>query len=100
MGRSKVRGQHRPVKTVPPPEAQTGIEPIFLPLQRVVHNHSARKLLNITIGLGAVFHEVKEAELAWLNGPNTRLGTTPLRAILDGRLDEVLGQVNEARGLR
>lgn len=60
-------------------------------------------VLGISLGLGSVFDESVQAELAWLNKRHARLGTqTPLEFMLQGRmvnLATVAGLVAEERAL-
>ena len=63
----------------------------------------AAYVLAISVGLGAVFNEVADAERRWLNLPNSKLnGKTPLTFMLEGRMGNilmVLRLVEEERGL-
>lgn len=58
------------------------------------------KLLGISMGLGTIFNDNPDAERAWMNQYHDGLGSIPARAILEGRIDEVLAQVERERGLR
>ena len=63
----------------------------------------AAYVLAISLGLGAVFNEVADAERRWLNLPNSKLnGKTPLAFMLEGRMANilmVLRLVEQERGL-
>jgi hypothetical protein len=63
----------------------------------------AALVLAISVGLGAVFNEVIDAERKWLNLPNCKLnGKTPLACMLEGRMANilmVLRLVEQERGL-
>jgi Protein of unknown function (DUF2384) len=63
----------------------------------------AAYLLAISVGLGAMFNEVADAELKWLKLPNSKLnGKTPLAFMLEGRMVNiitVLQLVEQERGL-
>jgi Protein of unknown function (DUF2384) len=60
-------------------------------------------LLAISVGLGAIFNEVIDAERKWLNLSNSKLnGKTPLDFMLEGRMGNilmVLRLVEQERGL-
>lgn len=43
-------------------------------------------LLGISLGVGAIFDEVVEAELAWLNAPHPELNGPPMAVMLEGRM--------------
>jgi hypothetical protein len=63
----------------------------------------AAHVLAISVGLGAVFNEVIDAERKWLNLPNSKLNDkTPLAFMLEGRMANiltVLRLVEQERGL-
>lgn len=63
----------------------------------------AAYVLAISVGLGAVFNEVADAERRWLNLPSSKLnGKTPLAFMLEGRMGNiimVLQLVEQERGL-
>jgi Protein of unknown function (DUF2384) len=63
----------------------------------------AAYVLSISVGLGAIFNEVIDAERKWLNFPNDKLnGKTPLAFMLEGRMGNilmVLRLVEQERGL-
>lgn len=60
-------------------------------------------VVGISVGLGTIFDESVEAELAWLNTPHAKLkGMTPLAHMLGGRMSALMvvaGLVAEAREL-
>ena len=60
-------------------------------------------VLGISLGLGAIFNEVLEAELAWLNTPHPALASrTPLSFMLLGKMANVMSVaalVAKERGL-
>jgi hypothetical protein len=60
-------------------------------------------VLAISVGLGAIFNEVIDAERKWLNLPNHKLnGKTPLAFMLEGPMRNilmVLRVVEQERGL-
>ena len=48
-------------------------------------------VLGISVGLGAIFNESIEAEVAWLNHPHQRLrGQTPLALMLQGAMRHLM----------
>jgi hypothetical protein len=48
-------------------------------------------VLGISLGLGSIFNEVVEAELAWLNAPHKKLGgRTPMAVMLEGRMKDLM----------
>lgn len=57
------------------------------------------KILDISIGLGALFNEDVKAECAWMNSHSPKLGMTPVDAILNGKIDKVVILVRKARNL-
>jgi hypothetical protein len=63
----------------------------------------ATYILTISIGLGALFDDAEDAELAWLNAPRDDLnGRSPLAYVLEGRMAnllEVALMVNRERGM-
>jgi hypothetical protein len=63
----------------------------------------AAQVLTISLGLGAIFNEVIDAERKWLNLPNCKLsGKTPLAFMLEGPMRNilmVLRLVEQERGL-
>jgi hypothetical protein len=57
------------------------------------------RLLAISIGLGALFHEDRQAEMQWIKRTHPALRASPYHLILQGRFDEVLVVVNRERNL-
>ncbi len=61
-------------------------------------------VIGISIGLGELFNDDKDAELQWLTSTRTELGcVSPLEHVLKGdllNLRDVVGLVDNARGLR
>jgi hypothetical protein len=61
-------------------------------------------VLSISLGLGSIFNEVAEAELAWLNAPHPKLaGRRPVAVMLEGKMKGLMAVsalVAEERGLR
>jgi hypothetical protein len=48
-------------------------------------------VVGISLGLGAIFNELLEAELRWLNTGNDKLnGKTPLEHMLGGRMNALI----------
>jgi Protein of unknown function (DUF2384) len=60
-------------------------------------------VLAISVGLGSLFDDAEEAELAWLNTPRDDLrGRSPLAYMLEGRMTNVIEvalSVNRERGM-
>lgn len=57
------------------------------------------KALCISLGLGAIFNEDAECELAWMQSHHNQFKTRPITMVYAGRLDEVLELVNRYRHL-
>ena len=60
-------------------------------------------VLAISVGLGSLFDDAEDAELAWLNTPREDLkGRSPLACMLEGRMANVIEVallVNRERGM-
>lgn len=60
-----------------------------------VTDDRAMKVIAISVGLGCLFNEDRDAERRWMETP--RNGWTPLAMVFAGRFDDVMSMVDNER---